>query len=148
MDQNSVSIVKSNNGETYAELRDPDWLKKRLSTSWICIIYALIIGMEYSCISTSLLYYLKDDLKLENAKLYYSLIMCLSAVSASANAIISGKLFDKTRRMKLFMIVFTLTTLVGNLLYTMHASVWILVLGRFLCGLCDAAQPVITGKHF
>uniref|UniRef100_A0A7M5UCY7 Major facilitator superfamily (MFS) profile domain-containing protein n=2 Tax=Clytia hemisphaerica TaxID=252671 RepID=A0A7M5UCY7_9CNID len=133
-------------GETYAEFREADWLKKRCSTAWICIVYALIIGMEYSCISTSLLYYLQDDLKLQNPKLYYSLIMCLSALSASVSALISGKLFDKTRRLKLFMLVFTLLTLVGNLLYTMHVSVWFLVVGRFLCGLCDAAQPIISGE--
>ena len=74
--------------------------------------------------------------------------MCVTALSAAMNGLLAGRLFDKTRRLKAFMLIFTSITLIGNLLYTIHHSVWFLVCGRFLCGLCDAAQPVIAGNFF
>ena len=125
---------------------NPEWLRKRSMTSWICIMYGLMIGMEYSSIMTSLFYYLEHDLKIQNKNMWYSLIMCVTALSSAINGLLVGRLFDKTRRLKTVMLIFTSISLIGNLLYTFHQSVWFLVCGRFLCGLCDAAQPVITGK--
>ena len=126
---------------------DPKWYHKRRTTSWICIAYALTIGMEYSSVMTSLFFYLREDVKVEHQKMWYGIVMCVTGLSGAFNGVLAGKLFDKTRRLKATMIIFTLFTLVGNIMYTFHSSVWFLVCGRFLSGLCDAAQPVISGKY-
>ena len=137
---------KSKNTST-EEDDEAKWRRKRATTSWICIVYALMIGMEYSSIMTSLFFYLKHDVKVENhQKMWYSVIMCVTCLSASFNGILAGKIFDRTRKLKAAMLLFTTCTLIGNLLYTCQISVWFLVCGRFLCGLCDACQPVISGN--
>ena len=139
----SSNIVKNMSVED----DEAKWRRKRATTSWICIVYALMIGMEYSSIMTSLFFYLKHDVKVENdQKLWYSVIMCVTALSSSINGILAGKIFDRTRKLKAAMLLFTTCTLIGNLLYTCQISVWFLVCGRFLCGLCDACQPVISGN--
>ena len=139
---------KSKNTST-EEDDEAKWRCKRATTSWICIVYGLMIGMEYSSIMTSLFFYLKHDVKVENdQKMWYSVIMCVTALSSSINGILAGKIFDRTRKLKTAMLLFTTCTLIGNLLYTCQISVWFLVCGRFLCGLCDACQPVISGNYY
>ena len=127
---------------------DAKWRRKRETTSWICIVYSLMIGMEYSSIMTSLFFYLKDDVMVGNNQnnMWYSFIMCVTAFSAAINGVLAGKIFDRTRKLKAAMLIFTTCTLIGNLLYTCNMSVWFLVFGRFLCGICDASQPVISGN--
>ena len=127
---------------------DAKWRRKSETTSWICIVYALMVGMEYSSTITSLFFYLKYNVPVENdqIKMWYTFIMCVTALSAAINGVLAGKIFDRTRKLKAAMLILTKCTLFGYLLYACNMSVWFLVFGRFLCGICDASQPVISGN--
>ena len=124
------------------------WRRKRETTSWICIMYPLIVGMEYSAVMTSLFFYLKNDVMVKNnLKIWYSFIMCVGPLSSAINGVLAGKIFDRTRKLKAAMLILTTCMLIGSLLYTCNMSVWFLVFGRFLGGICDASQSIITGSY-
>ena len=69
----------------------------------------------------------------------------MAAISAVINGILASKFTDKTRKLKLSLTIFTLISIAGNIMYTFHSSIWFLITERLLCGLCDAAQPLISG---
>jgi len=126
---------------------DPNWLKKRRTTTIICTAFSFVIGMEYSAISVSLLFYLQKlvpDVS-GHEKQWYSVVMTACAFSSSIFGVVSGRYIDRTRKIKECLLGFTVVAMIGNLMYTVHQSVWFLVLGRFLCGMIDATQPVISG---
>ena len=133
--------------DTSKRRSSPEWIKRRRISAYICIAYAFLIGLEYSSISISLLFYLTEDVGVDNPKKWYSGLMTALSLSASINGLLAGKFIDRTRRLRLCMLVFTAISICGNLLYTVHSSVWFLMIGRLLCGMCDAAQPVISGMR-
>ena len=122
------------------------WLRKRRISTYICIAYGFLIGIEYSCIVASLPFYLKEDVKIDHPKKWYSVIMTMTAASGAINGVLAGKFIDKTRRLKLSMALFTAVSAAGNLMYSFQSSIWFLIVGRLLCGACEAAQPVISGN--
>lgn len=123
-----------------------DWIRKRLHTSYICITYGFLLGMDYSGIVISLPFYLRDDLLVHDVRLYYSIVVTAMCFSAAVSGIAFGRFIDKSRNLRLCLLMFPFLTCVGNLLYTLHYSVWLLLIGRLLCGISDAAQPAISGK--
>ena len=114
-------------------------------TRWVIYYHAFLVGLEYSCIYVSLLYYLQE-LNVYNAALYFCVLMsCTSTGSLLMSTLIKrfGKLASNTKR---FLAVLALVSFAGNLLYTSHSSVWFLVAGRLLCGFVDSSTDVIQGK--
>jgi len=123
------------------------WMKRRRNTTIICIVYAFLIAIEYSAVSVSLLFYLQklvaDVAGYE--KHWYSIVMTGCAFSSSIFGVISGRYIDETCKLKECLLVFTGIAIFGNLMFTIHQSVWFLFVGRFLCGVIDATQPIISG---
>lgn len=122
------------------------WQKKRKITTYVIYVYALIYGTEYSAIVLSLYYYLENFFPIENIELYYCLTMTAMSLSATVTSIILGYYVDKKRDLRLVMLVIIPLAMLGNLLYSLYFSVWLVIGGRFLCGLGEAIITAGTGK--
>ena len=124
------------------------WIAKRRKTTIIIYIYALLLGTEYSSIVLTLYFYLQETLKVDNISLYYSIAMASMSASASVTGLIFGRYIDKTRHIRKFLIIAISVIMLGNLLYTLHFSVWFIILGRLLCGMGEAVNTALSGNVF
>lgn len=124
-----------------------EWLKKRKRITFIVYGYCLLHGTEYSAIILSLYYYLAE-LELKHIILYYSLAMGGMATSATLTAFTFGYLADKRVSFRRTMFIIVMLSIVGNLCYSFHFSVWLVVFGRVLCGFGEAICTASTGEHY
>lgn len=119
---------------------------RRKVATYTYIVFGFLLGFEYTAINISQLFYLKLTVQVEEPEVFYSLITTGMAIAAAGSGVLAGYYTDKTRDLKKALFFFATLSLTGNLLYTIHHSVWFLLIGRFLCGLSDAAHPAISGK--
>ena len=125
--------------------KDKDWLNKRWWTTKICMIIAALSGIEYSCVSVSLIYYLQDDVRVTNVKLWYSFLMAIVYVISAISCLFLGHILDQTRNLRLLLLIIAVIAIMGNMIYTLQFSVLFLLVGRCFGAFVDAARPVISG---
>ncbi|XP_066914041.1 uncharacterized protein [Clytia hemisphaerica] len=113
-------------------------------TRWVIFYHAFLVGLEYSCIYVSLLYYLQE-LHVYNAAMYFCVLMSCTSTGSLFMSTLTKQFGKLTSNIKWFLVVLALISFVGNLLYTSHSSVWFLVVGRLLCGFVDSSTDVIQG---
>lgn len=121
------------------------WKKKRKITTYLAMFHASIVGTEYSSIFISVLFYLNHILHAENANFFYGMIIGSMYTSSIIASTLFGKYMDKMRNARYIVIFTGILGIIGNLLYSLPYSPWLLVVGRFLCGFTDATLPVMTG---
>ena len=122
------------------------WEIKRRNNTYIIYMYCLLLGTEYSAVVLCLYYYIKNVFGEEHLFLYYSLAMTAMALSATVTCLAFGYYVDYTNNIRRFMLGVISITITGNLLYSLHFSVWFLVCGRFLCGFGEAVNTAAIGK--
>ena len=129
------------------EFSNQQWLKNRQTMSKIFFFITLILGIEYSLTFATLLVYLKDFLQVKNRlDVFYSCISGAYYVSMIISAVFIGKIFDRIRRTRLILsIVLALMTL-GNVMYTIPISPYLLLIGRLLSGLGGCLRPIIVSE--
>lgn len=130
-------------------INDLELHEKLRKTTWITIIHAFFLGMQYSCIYTSLFFYLQNMFQVVNIKVYYGAIMGILSLSASISELFMNTGFRKAYLGSLtrVLVVFILLPLVGNLLYSLFLSIWFVYIGVFLCGTGDSVQAIVFGKY-
>uniref|UniRef100_A0A7M6DLX6 Major facilitator superfamily (MFS) profile domain-containing protein n=1 Tax=Clytia hemisphaerica TaxID=252671 RepID=A0A7M6DLX6_9CNID len=123
------------------------WLKKRQITTKLFYFIGLILGIEYSFTFATLLVYLKDFLQVKNnLNIFYSCISGIYILSMIISSVFVGKIFDRTRRTRLiFSFILALVT-IGNVLYTIPISPYLLLFGRLLSGLGDCLRAIIVAE--
>ena len=122
------------------------WKVKRKRTTVIAMAHVFIYGLENFSIVVTLLYYLKDIMKVNNPTMWYSFVMTSLVASESFSGLLFGKFMDKTRNARGIMLFNLFLSVIGNLMYTLQYNVWLLIVGRFLCGFGDSIQSVVSGK--
>ena len=127
------------------QTRNAQWIKKRRKTTYMIYVYALLLGTEYSSIVLTLYLYLKEIVKVDHISFYYSIVMTSMNLSALATGLLAGRYIDRTRNIRKFVLVVLSITMLGNVLYTLHFSVWFLVVGRILCGFGEAVNSALSG---
>lgn len=131
---------------TSNELVFKQWKQKRYITTVLAMIQAFLIGVEYSAISVSALFYLKDLLHAKNADFFYGLTIGAMYISSISSGIFLGRYTDKVRNPRGIVLSTGMLSIFGNLMYSLPYSPWLLVTGRFFCGFGDAVQAVVSGK--
>ena len=122
------------------------WKKKRKITTIMFMVFALLLGLEYSAITVSLWYYLNDFMKVDHVKIYYSVTMLAMALAAIICNLFIGRYVDNNRSVRRVMMLISFISVIGNLLYTLHFSVVFLIVGRLLCGISDSLVAIMCGK--
>ena len=122
------------------------WKKKRQVTTVLAMVQACLVGLEYTSVNISALYYLNNILHVQNARVYYGLTVGAMSTSGVISGVALGKYMDKMRNARRIVLSTAVLAILGNLLYSLPFSPWLLVVGRFLCGFSDATFSVMTGK--
>lgn len=117
------------------------WKVRRFRTTVISMIQNFFLGLEEFAILTTLAYYLKE-IGVYDTAFWYSVVLTSIAISKGISSLILGNFVDKTRKTRIIMLFTLFLSLLGNLMYILRYSVWLLVLGRLLCGIGEAAQSV------
>ncbi|XP_066936387.1 uncharacterized protein [Clytia hemisphaerica] len=124
-----------------------EWLKKRKTTTKVFVFVQFALGLEYSMTFTTLYLYLKDVLHVtNNLNAFYSSICGIYVSAQIVASLVLCHLFDKYRTLKLFFILVTFITFVGNVLYAIPYSPYLLLAGRFLSGAGGCLRPIILSE--
>lgn len=128
------------------ESKKTQWLKRRKRTTYVFYAQGLLLGVEYSLTFTYLYIYLKDVLHTDEIILFYSTISTVFLLTMIISSIVFGRLFDKFRNLRQMFIFFNGMIFLGNLLYCIPLSPWLLVFGRFFAGIGGASRSILSGE--
>ena len=122
------------------------WEQHRKSTTLIFAIESAVMGMEYSVTFLTLWLYIKDLVKPDHPKVYYGVISACYMFSSILSSLIVASFVDRYRRVKTVFLSVNVIVIIGNIIYALPFSPWILIAGRLLSGLAGALKPVISGE--
>ena len=124
--------------------KDPVFLRKRKATLICFFIRMFLLGAEYAIILPSIWLYLKryPDIR----PWFLGIVIAIYPTSAVLSLPVVGRIFDKTKRTKELIIVLNLFEIVGNIVYALPFSKWLIFLGRFLAGLGDGFYACATSE--
>lgn len=122
------------------------WLKQLQRTTYVFYLQSFLLGVEYSLAFTYLYLYLKDVLHTEKVILFYSVISTIFLVTMIIASLVFGKVFDRLRNLRQMLIICNTMMFLGNLLYCIPLSPWLLFFGRFLAGIGGSSRSIISGE--
>jgi len=122
------------------------WKRKRKLTMIGFVIVGTIVGIDYSVVLTTLYLYLQDVIETPHAKVYYGVIIGVFGLSSTIAGLISGRLVDKTRKIRLYLNVVVVFQIIGSFMYSIPYSVIFPLLGRALVGIGDPFVNVCSGE--
>eukprot|EP01127_Copromyxa_protea_P012427 TRINITY_DN3258_c0_g1_i1.p1 TRINITY_DN3258_c0_g1~~TRINITY_DN3258_c0_g1_i1.p1 ORF type:complete len:489 (-),score=88.86 TRINITY_DN3258_c0_g1_i1:71-1537(-) len=102
--------------------------------SWITICFAVTLqGIDYGIIIPSMLEYMTELNGGEDVTLIFGIVVSIFSTSSLVTAPLFGWAFDKYS-MRSVMIVLTIISGLGALLYALAINNWMILIGRVLCG--------------
>jgi len=114
--------------------KDPVFVRKRRATVTCFIIRMFLLGAEYAIILPSIWLYLKSF----GVKPWFlGIVIGVYPAAALFSPPIVGYIFDKTKRTKEIILVLNMFEIIGNLVYALPFSPWLIFFGRFLAGFGD-----------
>ena len=78
-------------------------------------------------------------------KSFYAAVSVAYLLSSAFVTPVIGRVVDQTRQVRITFLICNSFLIVGNILYSLHFSPWLLVAGRFLSG-CDGMNSVMCGE--
>jgi len=122
------------------------WRKKR-KLSFIGISLLLFfMGIDYGITVSSLWFYLTDLIKTDHAKLFYGLIPTSTFIVGLLVSPMVGRITDKDKNIRQTIFFITTLLIIGNMMYSLYFSVWIVFVGRAICGIGLALRPLVYGE--
>ena len=122
------------------------WLLKRRYSTFVFSLQSLVLGMEYSLTFLTLWLYIKEMVATDNPKLYYAIVSISYLVSSTAFTPVIGRIVDRTRHIRATFLFCNALLLIGNVVYSVYFSPWLLVSGRFLSGCGAGLKSVICSE--
>ena len=129
-----------------AQMTFEQWKQKRKQTMIAMLLVNLVGGMDISIILATIVPYLKYTVLVKDVNAFYAFITTAFCVSSALFGIVSGKLVDRTRQMKIFTSVTLALQVVGNLIYTIPMSSAFPLFGRLLAGAGESFTGVCIGE--
>lgn len=136
-----LKSIETSGAATYEE-----WIGKRKRTTIAFTIQMMLIGCDYGIFIINLWLYLTEMIKPQHPEFFYSLISIGFLLSATGSSIFICKLADKTRSVRKIMFFSNLAFVLGNLIYVIPFSPWILLVGRIIAGFGQPGRSVIVGE--
>ena len=125
----------------------PDgWKQRRKHTVGIFFFSSFIHGLEFTTIFSTIWHYVDKDVHDADPDLWYGLIAAGRFVAPILFLIPVSRWFDKTRSIRVFMVITGLLMNVGYVLYMVHSSPYIPVLGTILQGFSALISVVINSE--
>ena len=122
------------------------WKRRRQRTFNSFCVLACCLGTEYSIIIPSLWFYINDVIKENNSTTFYGLTLSVYYISAILGSFIITWVVDRTRRVKLTMLILIVCEIVGNILYSIPTSAYFPLFGRLIQGLGDINMSLVTAE--
>ena len=135
----------SNKSEDFSQENLSQWKIKRKTTLMVFIMLQILFAMNYAIILPTLWFYLVQ-IKASHVNTFYGLIFGVSMISASVASIIFGKVADDTRQIRNIVLTITLLTALGNIIYSVGFSPYLILFGRFISAVGAAFSTVATGE--
>lgn len=123
-----------------------EWQMKRVTTTRAFHLQCVMLGMEYSVTFLSLWLYLNTLVETEHKEFFYSIISASYLLAAVLFSVLIGRWVDKTHNVRQTFLICNTLVIIGNFLYVLHYSPWLLVLGRLICGMGSPLRSVISGE--
>ena len=89
--------------------------------------------------------YIKEMVNTSSPKSFYAAVSVAYLLSSAFVTPVIGRVVDQTRQVRITFLICNSFLIVGNILYSLHFSPWLLVAGRFLSG-CDGMNSVMCGE--
>ena len=125
----------------------PDgWTLRKRKTMFVFLFSQYLQGMEISTIMATLWSYVKNDFNDVDPYLWYDIISSGRFVLSLLFTSIVAKWFDRTRSTKSFMLIAVSLTNVGYILYMVHFSPYIPMLGLVLQGFTFIITVIINSE--
>uniref|UniRef100_A0A7M5XJG7 Uncharacterized protein n=1 Tax=Clytia hemisphaerica TaxID=252671 RepID=A0A7M5XJG7_9CNID len=124
------------------------WKKSRTRTTALACILILVYGIESQSLEVTLLYYFSENfgLSLLQATFYYSVNETLFAISNLISGMLFGRYIDRTRNLRFVFLLNLGVICIGNLMYSIPWHIWLVLTGRFLCGINESLQTAVCGE--
>ena len=90
--------------------------------------------------------YFKDFMHLENPKLFYGLSWVFLSFSAVPSSLIGSYYADKTKNVRLLFMVTNILSIIGNVMYTLYYSPYIVLFGQLVIGTGAARLVAYVGE--
>ena len=125
-------------------------MKKKLLIA-ACFARMFFSGVEYSVIFPTAYLYMKS---FSDDKIFMGLVIAAYPFSSMVSLPIFGYLYDRTRRIRELMIILNMFQMVGNIVYSLHFSIWLPIFGRlivwywrWICGMLNRRNYIALSKH-
>ena len=122
------------------------WRKKREGTFISFLLQLFLGGLQTSMIATSLLAYIKYEVKYKDKGFLFGLVGAIFNVIPILFGILLSKCTDRTRKCKECILLCTFVSACGSLLYILPFSPYCLVFGRLLNGFIPITRPIMTSE--
>ena len=122
------------------------WKQRRRVTTISFMIESLLIGMEYSVTFLTLWVYINDLVKPKLPKVYYGIVSSAYLISSVIFSVLIGRAFDHYRNTRTFFFIANTMVIIGNIVYALPFSPWLLVAGRFISGGGGMLRSVMAGE--
>ena len=123
--------------------KDPVFLRKRKATVACFIVRMFLLGAEYAIILPSIWLYLKT---FNVDPWFLGIVIAVYPFAAVISLPVVGYLFDKLKRIKEIILILNSFEIIGNIVYSLPISPWMIFSGRFLAGLGDGFYACATSE--
>ena len=134
----------------YKKLKDhaiDSWLTKRERTRLVMQVQSILNGTEASMTYTYLYLYLTNVLHTaSNTVLFYTSIVTVYSLFTIIASLVLGRIFDKYRNLRQMMILCNILLFIGNLLYCIPLSPWLLLISRLFAAIGASSRSMICGE--
>ena len=121
------------------------WERKRTCTAIVFTLQYFIFGAQTSGNAATSWIYVTTLISTDSPALLYGLIEASIFIPPMLFSTVIGRRFDKTRRVKLCLIIANFISMIGNVLYV-TSSPYLVLTGKFLQGCAMALRPLIVGE--
>ena len=123
-----------------------EWKRKRTWSYINCCVIAFLNGLSLTIYTQTEYLYFKNTLLISNPESFYGLSFTIVCFGRILFTILPLYWTDKTRKVRKITFIFSILSLVGNILYTYYLSAPIVLLGQFLCGALVGNQVINFGE--
>ena len=103
-------------------------------------------GLESVLTNSTLLAYLKTLVQTKNTHIWYGVISCSYYVMDIFSSFILAPYVDRTRNIRVIILLCICFIIAGNLVYVIHFSPYFLLLGRTISGIGAGWRPCAVGE--
>ena len=123
------------------------WKRQRKLTKYVFFVEAFLLGLEYSISFLTLWVYLEQVTDtLNQQKTFYSLTSAAYFISPILFGFYFGKILDRTRKVKLSILIGNACIIGGNIMYSLPYSPYCLLIGRFTAGIGISLRSIMAAE--